>query len=56
MCYKLEKIFETETDKNGIAVFKIPLGNEYQIDIEGIENFGYIECDVTEIVETALNI
>jgi uncharacterized protein YegL len=42
-CYATATIFTTKTNSNGIAFFKVPINNEYQIDIDGIENFSYID-------------
>lgn len=40
-CYNLKKTYETTTDKTGTAKFKVPLSNEYQIDIDGVEEFQF---------------
>ncbi|HAE32040.1 MAG TPA: hypothetical protein DCF89_13060 [Flavobacteriales bacterium] len=42
-CYALKKTYTTTTDKYGKARFKLPLSNEYQIDIDGIEEYQYYE-------------
>jgi len=36
-------IYISETDNQGIARFLVPFGNDYEIDIDGIESFKYIE-------------
>lgn len=40
-CYGIQKTFEVTTNKSGIARFKLPLNNEYHIDIDGIEEFQF---------------
>ena len=40
-CYKLNKTFIAQTDNSGIARFKLPVNNKYQIDLDGEENFEY---------------
>ena len=40
-CYKLKQTFTSATDKSGRARFKLPLSNEYHIDIDGIEEFEF---------------
>lgn len=47
-CYALNTTFQSKTDANGLAVFKIPMNNEYQIDIDGIDNFKYIDMPNTK--------
>ncbi len=42
-CYKLRKTFTTTTNAAGIATFKAPLDNEYEIDIDGISSFDYVD-------------
>jgi hypothetical protein len=44
--YKLGKTYTAETNPGGIAVFKVPLGNEYEVDIDGINSFTY--CDLID--------
>jgi uncharacterized protein YegL len=42
-CYKLRKTFTTTTNAAGIATFKVPIDNEYEIDIDGIPSFDYVD-------------
>jgi len=42
-CYNLNTIYETTTNAGGIATFKVPINNEFQIDIDGIENYHYVD-------------
>ncbi len=42
-CYKLEKTYQTTTNSAGIAVFKVPLKNDYEIDIDGIPSYSYVD-------------
>lgn len=42
-CYKTATIYETSTNPAGFAVFKVPSNSEYEIDIDGIESFEYID-------------
>jgi Mg-chelatase subunit ChlD len=42
-CYALLTTYEATTNAQGNAIFKVPVGNEYQIDIDGIENFHYAD-------------
>ncbi|MEM0998063.1 MAG: VWA domain-containing protein [Bacteroidota bacterium] len=45
-CYKLGKTFTAKTNPGGIAVFKVPLGQEYEVDLDGINSFTY--CDLID--------
>jgi uncharacterized protein YegL len=42
-CYKLQKTFSAKTNAAGIAVFRVPVNNEYEIDLEGINSFSYVD-------------
>jgi hypothetical protein len=42
-CYALNKTFDAKTNMQGAAVFRVPINNEYQIDIDGVENFDYVD-------------
>jgi uncharacterized protein YegL len=42
-CYKLNKTFDAKTNLQGAAVFKVPINSEYQIDIDGIDNFDFVD-------------
>jgi Ca-activated chloride channel family protein len=42
-CYKIGKTFTTNTNAAGIATFMVPLDNEYEIDIDGIASYDYID-------------
>jgi uncharacterized protein YegL len=42
-CYKLKKSFKAITDNKGIATFNVPLDNEYEVDIDGVESFSYVD-------------
>lgn len=43
--YKLQKSFTTKTNSNGVALFKVPVKNEYDIDIDGINAFNFIDIE-----------
>ncbi len=45
--YKLSKTFKSKTDNQGFACFKVPVGNEYEVDIDGIESFNYVDVTKT---------
>lgn len=40
---KTKTIYSGKTDNQGIARFLLPFGDEYEIDIDGIESFKYLE-------------
>lgn len=42
-CYKLGKTFTTRTNTVGEARFKVPKGQEYEIDIDGIDSYHYVD-------------
>ncbi len=42
-CYALEKQYRAVTNSKGVAYFKIPLGNEYEVDIEGINGYDFVK-------------
>jgi uncharacterized protein YegL len=42
-CYKLGKTFTARTNNGGEAYFKVPIGQEYDIDIDGIEGFKFVD-------------
>lgn len=42
-CYKLGTIFNGKTNVAGNAYFKVPMNNEYEIDIDGIESYQYVD-------------
>lgn len=41
--YKYKKTYEANTDSKGVARFRIPLNSEYEIDIDGIEEFEHYD-------------
>ena len=43
-CYKLGKTYKANTGKSGAAVFVVPVDNDYEIDIDGVETFSW--CDI----------
>lgn len=42
-CYKLHKTFTATTNPAGYATFKVPIGQEYEIDIDGIDSYEYVD-------------
>jgi hypothetical protein len=65
---KTKTIYIGKTDNQGTARFLVPFGDEYEIDIDGIESFKYIEVlnqpmtqnygftyEPTDITETSTN-
>lgn len=42
-CYELNTTFLAKTNGEGIARFKLPINNKYQIDVDGAENFDYFD-------------
>lgn len=42
-CYKLKKTFEAKTNPAGIATFFVPKNNEYDIDIDGVESYNFVD-------------
>lgn len=43
-CIKLAKTFLGKTDVNGFAYFLVPAKNEYEVDIDGIESYEYLDA------------
>jgi uncharacterized protein YegL len=41
--YRLNKAFVATTDGSGIARFRVPIKQNYQIDVDGEENFSYFD-------------
>lgn len=66
-CFKLKKIFLSSTNEKGIAQFIVPHRNDYEVDLDNIENFNYIDVkqsgnyalkttyEPTEIIEKETN-
>lgn len=54
-CYKLGKTFSSKTNANGQALFFVPNGHEYEIDIDGIESYGYIDLEPTPYISGGKN-
>jgi Ca-activated chloride channel family protein len=42
-CYKLKKTFRSSTNPAGIVTFVVPLANEYEVDIDGIPSYTYVD-------------
>lgn len=42
-CYKLNTTYKAITNGEGIARFKLPINHNYQIDVDGEENFDYYD-------------
>ena len=42
-CYALQKTYQAITNDRGIAVFKLPIQQEYELDIDGIDSFDYFD-------------
>lgn len=42
-CYNLKKTYTANSNAAGIATFEVPLDNEYEIDIDGINSFNYVD-------------
>ena len=42
-CFKIGKTFTSSTNQNGNAIFRVPIDNEYQIDVAGINDFDYTD-------------
>jgi Ca-activated chloride channel family protein len=51
--YKQKKTYSTKTDAKGKAKFSLPLNNEYEIDIDGIEEFEYYDIGSAPAFYTA---
>lgn len=43
-CLKLKTKYHARTNGDGIAVFKVPKSNRYEVDIDGIESFKFVEA------------
>ncbi len=42
-CYKQGKTYLGKTNSSGVAGFIVPVNSEYEVDIDGIESFTYID-------------
>jgi hypothetical protein len=42
-CYKLGKTFTANTNSSGNADLLVPVNNEYEVDIDGVEEFDYMD-------------
>ncbi len=42
-CYKLHKTFTAKTNPAGYATFQVPINQEYEIDIDGINSYEYVD-------------
>jgi len=42
-CYKTGKIYKGKTSDRGVACFLVPVNNEYEVDIDGLESFNYVD-------------
>lgn len=47
-CYAQNKTYTTRTNGNGLATFKVPCNHEYQVDIDGIDNFTFVDLPNTK--------
>jgi uncharacterized protein YegL len=45
VCYKTLQIYQSKTDEAGTARFKVPNNQDYEIDVDGILNFNYVDVD-----------
>ncbi len=45
VCYKTLQIYHAATGEAGTARFRVPMGQDYEIDVDGIANFSYIDLD-----------
>lgn len=43
-CYKTNTIYRSYTNNSGAATFKLPINNNYQIDVDGEPDYDY--CDI----------
>ena len=46
-CYKDGKIYQGKTNSRGVANFLVPVNNEYDVDIDGLEGFNYVDVKHT---------
>ena len=44
-CIKLAQTFLGKTDEKGVAYFLVPIKNEYEVDIDGIESHEYLDVN-----------
>jgi uncharacterized protein YegL len=42
-CYNLKNSFQSYTNSKGVATFYVPVNNEYELDIDGVESFNYVD-------------
>lgn len=49
--YKLQKTFLGKTNEQGIANFLVPINTEFEIDIDGIESFDYLDTKKPGVYE-----
>ncbi len=55
-CYATKTQYKTKTNANGQAVFQVPLSNNYDVDIDGVECLNFIDLDnrATTMTQTML--
>lgn len=53
-CYKLKNSFLSTTNTNGVATFNVPANNEYEVDIDGVESFSYVDVTYPGVYDLSL--
>ncbi len=43
VCYKTAQAYDAKTGEGGTARFRVPMGQDYEIDVDGIINFSYVD-------------
>ncbi|MDX2362432.1 MAG: VWA domain-containing protein [Crocinitomicaceae bacterium] len=45
VCYETQTIYRATTSVNGAVKFEVPVSNNYEIDVDGVESLRYIDLD-----------
>ncbi|NRA10540.1 MAG: VWA domain-containing protein [Crocinitomicaceae bacterium] len=52
VCFETKQIYKSKTNANGSVTFKIPISQNYEIDIDGVESLKFIDFDKRPMVTT----
>ncbi len=51
-CFELNKEFVTTTNHKGEAIFEVPVSNDYEVDVDGINSLTYMDLDNRSVLKT----
>ncbi|MFT6922875.1 MAG: Mg-chelatase subunit ChlD [Crocinitomicaceae bacterium] len=52
VCFETKKIYRGRTNASGGVTFKVPIGQNYEIDIDGVESLKFIDLDSRPMTTT----